>query len=93
MTEWDLDGDTTEQRLIEMGDHFKEILNNKDNEIKNMKKENHQTKKLCYTLISGIEMLYDNMVHLQTDGESDDYVFFYKLLENLFERGNRYVNN
>jgi len=39
MTEWNLEGNITEQRLIEMGDHFKEILNEKDNEIKNIRKE------------------------------------------------------
>ncbi len=92
MTEWNLEGDITEQRLIEMGDHFKEILNRKDDEIKSIKREGHNIRKLCYTLISGIEMLHDSMLYLHIDDDSDDTVFFQKLLENLVERGNRFMN-
>jgi len=38
-------------------------------------------------------MLHDSMLYLHIDDDSDDTVFFQKLLENLVERGNRFMNN
>tara|TARA_R110002049_G_scaffold3325_2_gene25630 strand:- start:1753 stop:2031 length:279 start_codon:yes stop_codon:yes gene_type:complete len=83
--EIDLDGNITEQRLLEMSNHFKEIMEEKERDIARIHRE-HKSKNSKINKMCGlIDVLYENMVHLQTDNDDHDFIMFYKVLEHLHE--------
>lgn len=83
MAEVDLDGNITEQRLLEMANHFKEVMEDKEREIARIHREYNSKRSKINKLCGLIDFLYENMIHLQTDSEDHDFISFYKVLEHL----------
>jgi len=83
MAEINLDGNITEQRLIEMSNHFKEVMEEKEREIARIHREYNGKRSKINKLCGLIDFLYENMIHLQTDNEDHDFISFYKVLEHL----------
>lgn len=81
--EIDLDGNITEQRYIELANHFKEIMEEKDREIAQIKRDGKKRERLFFKMFGCIEVLHDSLCYLQDEHENDDFVMFYKLLEYL----------
>ena len=83
MDEINLDSNVTEQRLLEMANHFKEVIEEKEREIARVKRtynnKNSKINKMCGL----IDVLYENMIHLQTNDDDHDFIMFYKVLEHL----------
>ncbi len=89
--EINLEGNITEQRMIEMANHFKEIMDEKEREIKRIKAKHKERERLLYKLVGSIDILYDSLIHLQnvTDFDLDEnYIMIHKLLEYLHNECN-----
>lgn len=94
MNEINLNGNITEQTLLEMSNHFKEVLEGKEGEIKTIKHHTQIYRATLYSIIGMVDILNEiSIPFLNADEETDESITFRKTLEILTMKLDKFIYN